>query len=159
MRNWKKLIVLLLVMAAWLILMWRLSSADGTETLKESMNLARKVAALLFDSPTDAQLEYLNLLLRKMAHIFLYAVLGLMSGMFWHLLLEHCHIWLRAIPAMLCCTVIAFLDELQKIPIAGRHFSCSESILNAISAAFLILFYFILIHLLSQRKNHRSYSK
>lgn len=150
-KNLKK-ILLLVVMAAWLLFMWRLSSADGKETLNDSMRLTRKVAALFYENPTDAQLGQLNLHLRKLAHIFLYAVFGLMSAMFWQILLERCRWWGKAALAMLCCTVIAFLDELQKIPIAGRHFSCSESILNAVSAAAVIAIYFALCGLLSRRK-------
>ena len=43
MRNWKKIVGLLVVMAVWLGLMWRLSTADGTETLQDSMRFARKI--------------------------------------------------------------------------------------------------------------------
>ena len=43
MRNQKKTIVLLIVMAAWLILMWKLSTANGAETLRDSMRFARKI--------------------------------------------------------------------------------------------------------------------
>lgn len=143
MRNQKKAIVLLIVMAAWLILMWKLSTANGAETLRDSMRFARKIGCWIYDAPTEAQLNHLNLFLRKMAHVFLYAVLGCIFAMFWQLLLERYAIWKRILPSALCCTAVAFLDELQKIPIAGRHFSCSESFLNAGSAlAVILIFYF-----------------
>ncbi len=142
MRNWKKIIALLVIMAVWLGLMWRLSTENGTETLKDSMRFARKIGGWLYDAPTEAQLSHLNLILRKMAHVFLYAVLGGLFALLWQLLLEAHAIWLRIICAAGCCTVIAFLDELQKIPIAGRHFDFSESLLNAGSAAAVILLFF-----------------
>ena len=41
MRNWKKIVGMLLIMAVWLGLMWRLSTENGTETLKDSMRFAR----------------------------------------------------------------------------------------------------------------------
>ncbi len=145
MRNLKKIIALLVIISAWLLLMWRLSSADGTETLHDSMRLTKKLAAWFYHTPTSEQLNQLNLILRKMAHVFLYAVLGLMSGMFWHLLLERCRIWVQAVPAWICCTAIAFLDELQKIPIDGRHFSAAESMLNAMSAAAAIFIFSFII--------------
>ncbi len=152
MRNWKKVIALLAVMAVWLGLMWRLSTENGTETLKDSMRFARKIGGWLYDAPTEAQLSHLNLVLRKLAHVFLYAVLGGMSALLWHLLLELHHIWLRIVCAAGCCTVIAFLDELQKIPIAGRHFDFSESLLNAGSAAAVILLFFTVVWLCTRMR-------
>ena len=130
-----KILILLLLMGGWLVLMWRLSAANGTETLKDSMRFAKKIGALLYQNPTAEQLAALNLKLRKMAHVFLYAGLGTMMTRLFHWLLYRFSIWKQAIPAIVCCTIIAFADELQKIPIAGRHFSFSESLLNAGSAA------------------------
>ena len=88
MRNWKKIVGLLVVMAVWLGLMWRLSTADGTETLQDSMRFARKIGSWIYESPTVQQLNHLNLLLRKLAHVFLYAILGGMMALLWQLLLE-----------------------------------------------------------------------
>ena len=89
MRNWKKIVGMLLIMAVWLGLMWRLSTENGTETLKDSMRFARKFGAWIYGEPTAAQLDHLNLVLRKMAHVFLYAVFGGMLAVFWQLLLRH----------------------------------------------------------------------
>ena len=145
--------VLLLAIVAWLLLIWRLSSADGTETLHDSMQIARKICAVLYDNPTYEQLSHVNLKLRKLAHIFLYLVLGGFSTLFWHLLIERWSPWTRSIPAFLCCTVIAFLDELQKIPIEGRHFSLSESILNAGSAlCMIVLCTFIIVWIIRRHR-------
>lgn len=55
-------------------------------------------------------------------------------ALLWQLLLELHRIGWRILGAAACSTTIAFLDELQKIPIAGRHFDLSESLLNAGSA-------------------------
>ena len=81
MRNWKKIVGLLVVLAVWLGLMWRLSTADGTETLQDSMRFARKIGSWIYESPTVQQLNHLNLLLRKLAHVFLYAILGGMMAL------------------------------------------------------------------------------
>lgn len=142
MRNWKKILVLLGIMAAWLLLMWRLSTANGAETLRDSMRFARKIGGWLYDSPTAEQLNHLNLILRKLAHVFLYAVLGGMLAMLWQLVLETRRVWTRILSAVFCSTAVAFLDELQKIPIAGRHFDRGEAFLNACSAAAVILCFY-----------------
>ena len=155
MRNWKKVIALLAVMAAWLILMWRLSTADGTETLRDSMRFARKIGSWLYENPTAEQLSHLNMALRKLAHIFLYAVLGCMLALLFQLLLELRKIWLRILMALLCGAAIAFVDELQKIPIAGRHFDCSEAFLNAGSAGLVILFFYSVVWLCTKGEKKR----
>lgn len=158
MRKKKKRIIvgiLIVVIAAWLILMWRLSTADGTATLRDSMRFARRICTWLYGEPTYEQLSHVNLILRKFAHVFLYLILGGISAVLWQLLLERISIWKRMIPAIICCTAIAFLDELQKIPIVGRHFSCSESFLNAASAALMILLCTCVVFLLD-RKRKRS---
>ena len=167
MRNWKKIVGLLVVLAVWLGLMWRvgppggggkglmwrLSTADGTETLQDSMRFARKIGSWIYESPTVQQLNHLNLLLRKLAHVFLYAILGGMMALLWQLLLELHRIGWRILGAAACSTTIAFLDELQKIPIAGRHFDFSESLLNAGSALVVILLFFGIAGLLSRKKS------
>lgn len=58
MRNWKKIVGMLLIMAVWLGLMWRLSTENGTETLKDSMRFARKFGAWIYGEPTAAQLDH-----------------------------------------------------------------------------------------------------
>ena len=106
MRNWKKIVGMLLIMAVWLGLMWRLSTENGTETLKDSMRFARKFGAWIYGEPTAAQLDHLNLVLRKMAHVFLYAVFGGMLAVFWQLLLRH-KVW-RILGAIGCSTAKRF---------------------------------------------------
>ena len=79
-------------------------------------------------------------------------------ALLWQLLLELHRIGWRILGAAACSTTIAFLDELQKIPIAGRHFDLSESLLNAGSALVVILLFFGIAGLLSRKKS-TSYSE
>ena len=102
MRNWKKIVGLLVVLAVWLGLMWRLSTAEGTETLQDSKRFARKIGSWIYESPTVQQLNHLNLLLRKLAHVFLYAILGGMMALLWQLLLELHRIGWRILGAAAC---------------------------------------------------------
>ncbi|MFR4477167.1 MAG: hypothetical protein ACLT3Y_08120 [Ruminococcus callidus] len=92
-----------------------------------------KIGSWIYESPTVQQLNHLNLLLRKLAHVFLYAILGGMMALLWQLLLELHRIGWRILGAAACSTTIAFWTNC-KIPIAGRHFDFSESLLNAGSA-------------------------
>ncbi|MCC8111434.1 MAG: VanZ family protein [Ruminococcus sp.] len=150
--------IISIIMIGLLLLMWRLSSADGTETLEDSMRVTKKVAVWLFGSATEGQLDHLNMVIRKLAHVFLYMIFGLIVSIFWDLLWWKHRLWTRAILAFGCCTVIAFIDELQKIPISGRHFSASESMLNAVSADGVILLYFLFLWIIQlyQHRNNRN---
>ncbi len=154
MKNKTKIASLLLFLLIWLFLMWKLSSADGTETLRDSLWFANKIGAWIYDTPTPTQLNALNMHLRKLAHVFLYVVFGGISAMLWHLILEKFAIWKQVLPAFLCCTTIAFLDELHKIPIAGRHFDFSESVLNAGSATITIFCFFLGVWIHKKRKKY-----
>ncbi len=151
-RKRKGFWVLLLILILWLGLMWRLSAADGTETLRDSMAIAQKLGQWLYDTPTAAQLSQLNLHLRKLAHIFLYGILGVLFGLFFQLLWIKRPLHQRFSAAAACTTAIAFLDELQKIPISGRHFDLEESLLNAFSALIVLLLYFFVKWRLAKKR-------
>lgn len=143
MKRRNKIIFFWVISLLWLLLMWRLSSADGGKTLEDSMKFAKIIARIFYDNPNFEQLNQINLFLRKCAHIFLYIVLGFLASAFWNTILERKKMYLRGITAFICCTIIAFADELQKLPIPGRHFDFGESVLNTASSGVVILFLFL----------------
>lgn len=147
---------LLFIMILWLGLMWKLSTADGTETLRDSMQIARKLGTWLYNDPTIAQLSQLNVLIRKMAHVFLYSVLGLLLGLFFQLVCMRKSFRFKIGIAAVIGIGIAFLDELQKIPISGRHFDFGESLLNSASACIVIILYYGTIWLIVKHRWKKS---
>ncbi|WP_455249507.1 VanZ family protein [Ruminococcus sp.] len=146
MKRKKKLIFLVVILAVWLFLMLHLSSANGKTTLQESMALSEFLGKWIYHTPSETQLHALNLHLRKLAHVFLYLIFGGLNAILWNLLLEKHALWKRTVPAIVLSIFVAFADELHKIPIAGRHFSFSESVLNAVSACITILLLFLFYH-------------
>ena len=146
MKRKKKLIFLVVILAVWLFLMLHLSSANGKTTLQESMALSEFLGKWIYHTPSEAQLHTLNLHLRKLAHVFLYLIFGGLNAILWNLLLEKHALWKRTVPAIVLSIFVAFADELHKIPIAGRHFSFSEFVLNAVSACITILLLFLFYH-------------
>lgn len=139
----------------WLGTIFLLSSQNGLETTSLSMSIARKLAGFLWENATRSQIARLHLLLRKLAHVFLYAVLGLMAAMFWDLVLDRVPAFVRAGTAILCCAGIGFLDERLKIFVPGRHYDVTEFYLNAAAAAVIIVLYFILVWLLWRRRRRK----
>lgn len=109
---------------AWLVFMTCLSHQKGTQTARASRTLARGVQPLL----PGKDLELVDLLLRKAAHLVLFAVLAVLAsgalteaggtlpspGLYGALLL-----W-------------CWLDEATKPLVPGRHFSWLDVGLNGV---------------------------
>lgn len=129
------------VFVIWLILMFSLSSANGTETLKDSSFFAEPFAKILYGAPTFAQVLAVNIAMRKLAHVFLYGILGGIAFLFANLILARKSLILQGMVTIFFCTIVAFGDELHKIPIAGRHFDLGESFLNMGSSVVVILLF------------------
>ncbi len=150
MQKRKKIatIVLAIITIGWLVLMWRLSSADGMQTVADSMGITQKLANLFWENPTATQIADLHMAVRKAAHIVLYFIFGIFLWLFWDMALaERCRRRARGygyllLPSFIAggmAIILAFADELHKIPIDGRHFSLSELILNAVCALIPII--------------------
>lgn len=149
-------VFLFLFLFAWLYLMHVLSTADGEETLEQSMALAEKIADKFFGEYSDTFLEYLNNIIRKLAHVAIYLILGFLVAAIWDFLLcNHLKVRWRALFSLITTSAIAFLDEYQKIPISGRHFDKEEVVLNAVCAAAVVICYFFIIYLIEAMHRHR----
>lgn len=101
----------------WFLFMTYLSHQDGEHTSRTSRDLVK----LLFHSHN---VEIINAYVRKAAHIIVFLVLSLLSG-FTMFLFETTNLYL--IPLQL---IWAYLDELTKRTIRGRHFSWTDVLLN-----------------------------
>ncbi len=114
-----KKIVLIILAVVWLVVMFALSSADGSQTVVESRAVYHFLMRIFGENIT-------HMGVRKAAHVFLYAVFGLLLFLVWSIK----PLWARALASVGCAVAIAFIDELHKIPITGRHFSLGDSLLN-----------------------------
>lgn len=112
----------------WLGLMLFLSSQNGEDTSHLSEWISKKLLSLFGKYDTAAVIS-LNLFIRKLAHIFLFYVLGIMS-MLWAILIKRFSITVKTAVSLAVCLFISFFDEVHKVFIPGRHFSFSESLLN-----------------------------
>jgi VanZ family protein len=131
-------IILWLTAIGFAVLIYALQSQSGAQTAATSFWLTEYLARLLFESPTEHQLQTLDYLIRQGARMALYGALGLSGcgaalssalsrgkqdksnkqGLFAVLL-----------TAGVCC-VLAFLDEWRKQFIPGRHFDIQDVLIS-----------------------------
>lgn len=147
----KNLMVLSIVMIGWLLLIFFLSSQDGTQTTNLSMFWAEKAADIFYSNPTLAEIQSVHIHIRKIAHIVLFAGLGMLTYML--IAQGTCckvkkgRIWISAVVALAFVACCGFFDEWHKQFVAGRHFQIEEAALNVWSGIVGIVVVGILIGL------------
>lgn len=128
-------LLLCLVTILWIIGIFTLSSQDGEQTAKASGGMAQTTAALLYKQPTEQQVDQVHVVLRKVAHIGLFFILGLLSYAAAANTLGRKRPnkrWPSLILALALTSLYGFFDEWHKQFIAGRHFDIGETILNIV---------------------------
>lgn len=122
--------------AGWLLLMTWLSHQSGPETARESEALARELRPLL----PGRDLETANYLLRKAAHVGVFAVLAVLVSGTWNKLEAPLPRWGLYGALLLWCWV----DEATKPLVPGRHFSWLDVGLNGAGVALGTAFWALL---------------
>lgn len=120
----------------WMLLIFSLSSQNGTQTTELSTTCAEKVANVIYQGPTEEQIQHVHSYMRKMAHIVLFSCLGILSYVFFNTVFqieENGRMVLSFIAAVAVTSCFSFLDEWHKQFIDGRHFQMEEVALNVCS--------------------------
>ncbi len=144
-------ILMWLLTGAWLSVCLVLSSQTGVETTALSQRIAHFLARLLRRS--DAAVRGLHGGLRTFAHFACFFVLcDLMSGALSATFpIRKCaYLW-----SLLPCVAFAFLDEMRKASIPGRHCSIPEACLNAVGCLLGCAAFRIVLGLLRRRDAER----
>lgn len=138
----------------WLLFIFTLSSQNGSQTAQTSEGIAKTVAEVIYQQPSETQVNEVHFIIRKLAHVGLFFALGVLSfsasaTIFgWKNKSRKC---LSVVVPLTIMTAYGFFDEWQKQFIDGRHFQLDEAMLNiisgiigiAISATILYLFLII----------------
>lgn len=116
-----------LLVLAWFVLCFLLSSQTGEETNQLSTAMARMISEWLGFSVES--IPTLNRGLRTLAHFVCFFVLsGLVCGACAATFSSHVHFLWGLAP----CILFAFWDEIRKVNIVGRHCSIPEAFLNTV---------------------------
>ncbi|MEG0409149.1 MAG: VanZ family protein, partial [Bacilli bacterium] len=126
-------ILLWIISIGWMCMIFYLSSQDGKDTAKTSYGVVEKVADVVYSKPSQQQKNTLHLNVRKMAHVGLFFVLGILLFMSVTMSLKVVQVthwvWLCSIPIVLV-SCYGYFDEWHKQFIVGRHFDSGETLLN-----------------------------
>lgn len=133
-QSWKtKSIIFWLITILWISIILYLSSQNGEETARMSSRLAKKLAEFLYHQPSAEQINTVHGAFRKMAHISLFFVLGVLSYVASRSTFRIKNLerkWMAAVMALTITSAYGFYDEWHKQFIVGRHFDIGETVLN-----------------------------
>lgn len=133
-----------LIVLAWLGVMMALSRQTGDASMRLSTPISQAFVKLLSRFGMQITVLECDLLIRKVAHFFVYFVAAMLL---YGALMENNSrvIWHGPLLTLSICIVIAILDEYQKTFIPGRHCNWSEAAINcagALAGTILRLFLF-----------------
>lgn len=155
-KQWPLLLCLITLL--WMLAIFLLSSQNGEQTAKASGGLAQTIAGILYRQPTEQQVDQVHIVLRKIAHIGLFFVLGLLSYAAASNTLGRLRPnkrWPSLVLAMALTSACGFFDEWHKQFIDGRHFDAGETLLNMACGILGVLLAFAAGLWMLQRKNKR----
>lgn len=152
--NRRKAIITFVLLIFWLALMFVLSSQNGEETVQVSGGVSEFIAKLIYNSPTAEQMNFVHLIIRKIAHLVLYFMFGTLLSLFMRYIDRLKPIMKNGISA-LSVIIISFADELHKLPISGRHFDLFDVLLNIIGGMLAVFAVFMLSKMIEKRQNKR----
>lgn len=144
--------ILCLLCVLWAGMIFFLSAQNGEQTAAVSAGIAQKIAEIIYTEPVEQQVQAVHLGIRKLAHIGLFFIWGLLlSAAALYIARRQRSTAVGIVAAVL--VVYAFFDEWHKIFVDGRHFSFSEAVLNAVSGlAAIVLTVFLTDRIVKKRK-------
>ena len=144
-------LILWLLTILWLIFIFTLSSQNGPQTAQTSGGIAQDVAEIIYQQPTEPQVNKVHFNIRKLAHVGLFFILGVLSfsasatSLGW----EKKQKYIAMATASVITVSYGFFDEWHKQFIGGRHFQLDEAVINMISGAVGVVFMigvFLVVH-------------
>lgn len=132
-KLWLQPIVITASVAALMLLLYFVmvvSFQSGTVSAGVTMRVAGQIAASVFDSPTEEQIEAVSLMIRYGAHFALFFVVGLVTAF---VSMVVCKRYFRIMGILLSgiiCYMLAYYTEYFKQYVEGRHFQTSDVALN-----------------------------
>lgn len=130
----KRLLIWIIAMVIWLILIYFLSSQNGPETANTSQGMAAKIAELIYKNPTPQQFNEVHLSIRRMAHVVLFFVFGVLMGQACRQVNAIMRIRSSFLFGYGFLVFCSFFDEWRKQFISGRHNNFDDGIRNLVGA-------------------------
>lgn len=126
-----------LIAAAWLGVIFFLSSQNGEQTADLSLGIVGVIHRALQSVGIRININHLHHALRTSAHVIVFFVEG--SLLYWAINGLTRQRRVSFLAALIVAIPLCALDELHKLPIPGRHCQWDEAALNFVGAALGIL--------------------
>ena len=147
---WLELIVVftsVLVMLLLLYLVMILAFQEGERSISETMNIAERIAARIYEEPTADEIKTISKMLRYAAHLGLFFVVGLVGTFVSMVIFRRYYRILGVLLSGGACYILAYYTEYYKQFIDGRHFHMTDVVLNwygsAAGIACMVISYFM----------------
>lgn len=128
MKNVCKIMVLILFVACTCFILF-LSGQDGEEAFDTTYEIAKPVADVVYEDPSNDQVEDVMLTIRNSGRVIAFLVFG-------GLLALNIHLWTtfgwkyKAMLISIVSIVFSVFDEVHKLAIEGRHCTLAEIVVN-----------------------------
>lgn len=141
----------------WMGLIFFFSSKTAPESSGQSGTLIRMILTwvdssfeTLASAEQELRIEALQHIVRKLAHMSIYAVLGMLcvSALYTHRLQN----WVRPSLASLICMSYAISDEWHQTMVPGRSGELRDVLIDSLGALLGVLLVFIIYTLIQQKK-------
>lgn len=132
-KLWLELVVIaasVLALALLLYFVVLVSFQNGAQSTSVTMRVANRIAAHVFEEPTQEKIEAVSLMIRYGAHLALFFVVGLVTAF---VSMVVCRKYFRIVGILLSgivCYMLAYYTEYYKQFIEGRHFQMTDVALN-----------------------------
>ena len=107
-----------------------LSFQDGNVSTSETVNIATRIAHSIYTSPTENEIKTISLMLRYVAHLGLFFVVGLVTTFVSMVIFRKYYRIFGVFLSGGFCYILAYYTEYYKQFVAGRHFQMSDVTLN-----------------------------
>ncbi len=120
---------------AWMVLIFLFSNESGVQSTETSSFFVEKVESFFTYLAPSLSFDMITVLVRKMAHFFLYFVLGILVGSATHVHKKWC------ILSLLICLIYACTDEIHQVFVSGRSGQLKDVFIDLIGSSVGIYFY------------------
>ena len=134
-------------LALLLYLVMILSFQDGDSSASETISIAVRISQRIYTNPTEDEIRTVSLMLRYVAHLGLFFVVGLVTTFVSMVIFRRYYRIFGVLLSGGICYLLAYYTEYYKQYVEGRHFQMTDVALNwlgsAAGIACMVLSYFM----------------
>lgn len=145
----KKFIKMLLLIA-WLIVIYYFSSQDGNASSNLSNGLLRQIGIILNVSDIQKFLNDFGIIIRKLAHFTEYFILGVLM----YINIKDYQKSRSIIFSLALCTLYALTDEIHQLFVSERAFAFTDIFIDSFGAIVGIFLIHLIFNKCFQEKKH-----